>query len=438
MQKLLIKNALVLDPARGIEAELDLLAGGGRIISLSRGIRPDPRGAEVYDASGLWLMPGIVDMHVHAREPGMERAEDLSTAAAAAAAGGVTSILAMPNTDPPADDPALIRRLRAKAAGLPVNVFFSAAVTAGRAGRRLAKLGALKKAGAVAFTDDGASVPGPEPLGRALRLARDLGVPLLQHSESFRLTGDGVMHECARAARLGLPGIPREAEVFAVLEDLLAAAAADAPIHLQHLSCRESVELVAAAKKAGIKATAETCPHYFTLTCSDVKDAAFKMKPPLRERTDREAIIRGLADGTIDAIASDHAPHTREEKAKGMLKAPFGATGLETMLGLSLTALTLPGRLSRLRLAELMSANPARILGLGRKGALAPGMDADLTLIDPLVSYRVGPDFVSRSSNSPFIGRRLRGRAEAVVVGGRLVPAQRGAAGAGGSRRFCC
>jgi dihydroorotase len=255
---------------------------------------------------------------------------------------------------------------------------------------------------------------------RALRLAKKLKIPLLEHAESFRLTGPGVMHDCARSRRLNLPGIPRESEIFMVLRDLLLADGGE-PLHIQHLSCLESVDLAAAAKRNGLNATFETCPHYFTLTCDDVKNPAFKMKPPLRGRADRAALKRGLGNGVIDVIASDHAPHPAAAKAKGLLPAPFGVIGLETMLGLALTELVHKGIVSRLRLAELLSANPARILGLKTKGGLEPGMDADITLIDPRAAYRVSPPFHSKSVNSPFIGRRLRGRAAATIVGGRLV-----------------
>lgn len=421
MTRLLIRNALVIDPARKLEKNLNLLIEDGRIKSVGHGCPGTARGSfEIFDARGLWLMPGLIDMHVHTREPGLERAEDLSSAARAAAAGGFTSILAMPNTEPPADNPALIRRLRAKAAGLPVNIYFSAAVTRGRAGRRLTDLKALKKAGALAFTDDGACVADPALLGKALEFSRRTGVPVLDHAENLRLTGQGVMHEGGISRARGLPGISRESETYMVLRDVLLAAAGGR-LHLQHLSCLESVELVREAKRRGLGVTAETCPHYFTLTCEDVKNALFKMKPPLRERRDRAALKRGLADGTIDAIASDHAPHPAGEKAKGLLKAPFGVIGLETALGLALTELFHRGVVSRLRLAELLSANPARILGLKNKGGLAPGMDADLTFIDPRVEYSAGPDFFSRSANSPFIGRRLKGRAVATMVGGRFV-----------------
>lgn len=416
---ILIRGALVIDPARKLETKMEILVRDGRIEAAAPSIPAGP-GVKVFDASGLWLMPGIIDMHVHTREPGMEAAENLASAACAAAAGGVTSILAMPNTEPPADDPALIRRLRARAEKLPVNICFSAAVTRARAGKRLAPLLALKKAGAKAFTDDGSCVSDSRLMKRALRLAKKLGIPLLDHAESFALTGPGVMHDCPLSRRLGLPGISRESEIYMVLRDLLLASPGE-PLHIQHLSCRESVELTAAAKRRGLKVTAETCPHYFTLVCGDVKNAAFKMKPPLRERGDRAAVRRGLADGSIDAIASDHAPHTTAAKAAGLLKAPFGIIGLETMLGLALTELVHKGVISKLRLAELLSANPARILGLTSKGGLSPGMDADIVLIDPAVEYRVGPRFRSRSSNSPFIGRRLKGRAAATMVRGRFV-----------------
>ena len=244
---------------------------------------------------------------------------------------------------------------------------------------------------------------------------------MLDHAENFLITGPGVIHDGKISRALGLPGIPYLAETDMVLRDVMLAQEVGARIHLQHLSCRESVDIVREAKRRGIAVTAETCPHYFTLTCESIKDASFKMKPPLRERTDREALKKGLADGTIDVIASDHAPHTAAEKAKGLLKAPFGVIGLETALGLALTELFHKGIVSRLRLARLLSSNPARILGLKNKGGLSPGMDADLTLIDPRAEYRVRPPFCSRSENSPFIGRRLKGRAAAVIVRGRIV-----------------
>jgi dihydroorotase len=301
-----------------------------------------------------------------------------------------------------------------------VNVFFAAAATVGRAGKKLSPFKRLKAAGAAAVTDDGSTLAGASLL-RALKEAKKLKFPVLDHPEDFCLTGNGVVDESA-SARLKLPAIKREAEIFAVLRDIFAAAAGG-PLHLQHLSCAASVEALRLAKKAGIPVTGETCPHYFSLSSADIKrpDADYKMKPPLRREADRLAVIRGLSDGTIDAIASDHAPHPIAVKALGFLGAPFGIIGLETMVPLALTELVGKGRLSRLRLAELLSLNPARILGLKTKGALKKGFDADITLVDPAVIYRVPGKFFSRSSNSPFIGRRLKGRAEACIVAGEPV-----------------
>ncbi|MBU2574662.1 MAG: dihydroorotase [Elusimicrobia bacterium] len=424
MPRAIIKNALVIDPAQKIEQKLDIVVEDGRIKSLASGIKPAAYGSpEVYDASGLWLMPGVIDMHVHAREPGMERAEDLRSAARAAASGGVTSILVMPNTSPAIDNPALLKKLQRTAAGAAVNVYFSAAVTRGRRGLALTDLKALKKAGAMAFTDDGSCVADLDLLWNALKAAARLKVPVLEHSEALNLTGDGVMHDCPRARALGLAGIRREAEVFMVLRDILLCACAGGPLHLQHLSCLESVSALKTARKAGIAVTAETCPHYFTLTCDDISggSADFKMKPPLREPGDRAAVRKGLADGTIDVIASDHAPHPADGKAAGFLKAPFGVIGLETLLSLTLTELVHKGVISKAGMVRLLSSNPARILNLKNKGALKAGMDADITLIDPFTEYRVPPRFYSKSSNSPFIGRKLKGRAAAAMAGGRFV-----------------
>ena len=422
MSNLLIKNGLLIDPASKTERKGDLLIKNGRIAGVEERIAPPRTGTEIYDAAGMWVFPGFIDMHVHAREPGDEGAETLLTAARAAAAGGITSVLLMPNTKPPMDSPALLKKFIAKARRhCPVNMFFSAAATAGRSGKKLSRLRELKAAGAAAFTDDGSSIAGPALLLAAIESAKKLKLPLLDHPEDFNLTGKGVVDESA-SARLKLPAIAGEAEIFAVLRDIFAAGSAG-PIHLQHLSCAGSVAALRLAKKAGFPVTGETCPHYFSLTSGDIKrpDADFKMKPPLRREADRQAVMRGLADGTIDAVASDHAPHRTMEKARGFLEAPFGIIGLETMVSLALTELVEGGRISRLRLAELLSFNPARILGLKTKGSLKKGFDADITVIDPRVVYNVPGKFFSRSSNSPFIGRRLKGRAAACIVAGKLV-----------------
>lgn len=419
MPSLLIKNGLLIDPASGLEAKRDLLIENGRISRLAANLSA-PRSVEVFDAAGLWVFPGFIDLHVHAREPGAEKAETLASAAASAAAGGVTSLLLMPNTTPPMATPALLKKYRARAAGLPVNFYFSAAVTAGRAGRELADLAGLKKAGALAFTDDGSCVENSALFCRAVKAAAGLGLPLLDHPELTRFSAGGVINR--RLPGCSLPVIDQDAEIYAVLRDIMAAIDSG-PVHLQHLSLKASVGLLRAAKAAGLPVTGETCPHYFTLSDRDLdpRDADFKMKPPLRSPADRAAVLAGLADGTIDAIATDHAPHERRLKAKGFLAAPFGVIGLETLAPLCVTELVLKDRVSKTTLARLLSLNPARLLGLRRKGALKPGFDADLTILDPRTARRVPESFFSLSSNSPFKGRRLKGWPAAVIAGGRFV-----------------
>jgi len=418
MSQLLIKNGLLVDPVRG-ESQGDLLLTDGKISRAGRRLAPPP-GCEVFDASGLWVFPGFIDAHVHAREPGAEAAETLASAAQAAAAGGITSVLLMPNTSPPMAKPALLRKYAARAKGLPVNVYFSAAATAGRAGKAPADLAALKKAGALAFTDDGSCLPG-SALPELIRKAAALGLPLLDHPENFSRTGAGVAAPSA-ARRLGLPGIPPEAEAYAVLRDILAAAA-HGPVHLQHLSLAASLSALRSAKKLGWPVTGETCPHYFCLSERAIKkdDANLKMKPPLRPEADRLAVLRAIADGTIDIIASDHAPHELRLKAKGFAGAPFGITGLETLAALCVTKLVLGGLITKKRLAQLLSGNPAALLGLKNKGSLRPGRDADLTLIDPRSRARVPEKFISKSSNSPFTDMPLFGWPAAAVVNGKIV-----------------
>lgn len=419
MRKLLVKNGLLIDPVSGEKAG-DVLLAGGRISRLAGRIAPPPS-CEVFDAAGLWVFPGFIDAHVHAREPGAEAAETLESAARAAAAGGITSALLMPNTSPAMATAALLKKYRRRAAGLPANFYFSAAATAGRSGKAVSGLAALKKACAAAFTDDGSCLP-RGLLSVLIKKAAALGLPLLDHPEDLARTGQGVVNEGPAARRLGLPGIPPEAELLAVLGDILAASSAG-PIHLQHLSLASSVAALRAAKAAGWPVTGETCPHYFTLSDADIKkdDANYKMKPPLRSPADRLAVLAGLADGTIDIIASDHAPHEAGLKARGFAGAPFGIIGLETIAPLCVTGLVLKKAITGKRLAGLLSLAPARLLGLGSKGRLLPGFDADLTVLDPRRVKPVPSSFVSRSANSPFIGRPLRGWPAAAITAGKLV-----------------
>jgi dihydroorotase len=418
MSLLLIKNGLVVDPSAG-EARRDLLLGRGRVLRLAPSIRPLP-GWRVFDAAGLWVFPGFIDAHVHAREPGAEKAETISSAAGAAAAGGFTSVLLMPNTTPPMSSPSLLRGYAVRAASLPVNVYFSAAATAGRSGAAPSAMRALKLAGARAFTDDGSALP-RALLPELIKRAAALGVPLLDHAEDLSITAGGAANPGA-AHRLGLRPIPPLAEALAVARDILDAAAAG-PQHLQHLSLAASENLLRRAKELGWPVTGETCPHYFSLSEDDIRsgDASFKMKPPLRSSADRLAVLEGLADGTIDIIASDHAPHEARLKAAGFAAAPFGVIGLETMVPLCVTELALTGRITKLRLAALLSANPARLLGLRSKGSLLPGSDADVTVLDPVTERRVPEKFVSKSSNSPFKGRKLRGWPALTIAAGNMV-----------------
>ena len=423
-RRLLIHGGLLVDPASGIEARRDLLFSGGRVEAVSPRIPVEvlPAGVQRVDASGCWVLPGLIDMHVHLREPGGEADETLESGTLAAAAGGVTTVLAMPNTRPVTDSPARLRALLdrvrrdAKVRVLPV-----AAVTVGQGGRRLAPLRRLAEAGAAAFSDDGRPIVDDDLFLAALSRAKALGLPLLEHAEDPELSAGGVVHEGRTARRLGVPGIPAAAEVFMAMRDISLAEVAGAPLHLCHVSCERTVELVRSAKRRGVRVSAEATPHHFTLTGSDIPadDADFKMNPPLRDAHDRDALLEGLADGTIDAIATDHAPHRASRKAAGLRKAPFGVIGLQTLLPLTL-ALVARGVLSRSRMARLLSAGPAAILGLKDRGRLRPGDLADAVVVDPRASW-TPRRFLSKSRNSPFLGRRLKGLSRATVVGGRVV-----------------
>ena len=425
MKKLLIKNGIVIDARLNKAEKLDIFIENGRILRLSKNISfKKADGIEIIQARGKWIIPGIVDMHVHTREPGGEKSETIESASKAAAAGGITSILAMPNTEPSMDRAGIIKKLTAKAKKKAViNVFFSGAISAKRAGIKLSAIKAMHKEGIRAITDDGCALMNEDLLNQALKLSKKLNIPLLEHCEDPHLSAGGVLNKGKVSARLKLPSSPREAEIFIVLRDILAAAALRAPLHIQHASCRESIELLRCAKKSGICVTAEVCPHHFTLTDEDAAslDTNFKMNPPLREKKDITAIKKGLKDGTIDTIASDHAPHLKSAKKKSFIKAPFGIIGLETMLALVISELVLKKIISKKRMVELLCLNPSILLGLKSKGSLMPGMDADICIIDPLKKISVPHKFVSKSSNSPFIGKKLSGWPVLTIVGGKVV-----------------
>jgi dihydroorotase len=421
---MLIKGALVVDPAQALEAPMELLLADGKIALLSPPGTIPGEGRRVVEARGLVLTPGLIDMHVHLREPGEEYKETIETGTRAAARGGFTAVAAMPNTSPVNDTASVSRYIReqAAAAGL-ARVYPVAAISMGSRGESLSEFGDQKEAGAVAVSDDGKPVMNSMLMRRALEYARTFGLPVISHSEDLELRGQGMMHEGRVSLTLGLKGIPAAAEEVMVFRDLALAGLTGARLHIAHVSTAGAVELIRRAKAAGLKVSAETAPHYFSLTDAAVRgyDTNAKVNPPLRAAADLAAIKEGLRDGTLDAIASDHAPHSTLEKDLEFEAAAFGLIGLETSLGLSLK-LVHEGVLSLSQLIAKMCLNPARILGLAGHQSLAVGAPADLTLIDLNREWTVDVGkFASKSRNCPFQGWTLKGRAVMTVVGGKVV-----------------
>ena len=425
-ERTLIVGGLVIDPARKLEAVRDVLIENGEIRDVAAGLarKSALKDASVVDAKGKWVVPGLVDMHVHLREPGREGDETIATGTAAAARGGVTSILAMANTEPVTDTPSQLSFLRAKAAqDAKVNVLFAGAVTLGQKGEKLAEFAKLRAAGAAALSDDGRPVMNAGLFRRALEAAKDLGLLVIDHCEDLTLSNGACAHEGPAALRKGLKGSPWAAETVQVARDIALVELTGARLHLAHISAAASVEAVRQAKRRGLPISAEACPHHFCLSDEMIPgyDADWKMNPPLRAKDDRAALISGLADGTIDAIATDHAPHGCAAKSAGFDTAPFGVIGLETSLAAALTELYHKKALTRRQIVERMSAAPAALLGLAGKGTLAPGADADLAIVDPDASWTPEAPFASRSRNTPFAGRRLKGRVLRTFVAGREV-----------------
>ncbi|MCC8190191.1 MAG: dihydroorotase [Planctomycetes bacterium] len=428
MSSILIKNAQLLDPSENIDAPGHVAVRNGVIAYVGNDEAAATAAlggdAVVHDAGGLLLTPGLIDMHVHLREPGNEAEETIASGARAAVAGGFTSVVCMPNTEPAMDsEPAMIFTLReAKRAGM-ANVFPVGAVTAGRRGEELAEMAQMAGGGAVAFSDDGAAVPTAGLLRRALFYAKMLQKPILEHCEDLSLVGRGVMDEGYMSTALGLAGIPDESEEIIVARDVALARLTGGHIHIQHVSTANSVEIIRRAKAEGIPVTAEVTPHHLTLTSDLLRDydPVYKVAPPLRTLVDVEACRRGLKDGTIDAIASDHAPQLEEEKELEFASAPCGMTGLETTLGVISTVLVQAGEFTWADIIPTLTSKPSDILGLGR-GRLRTDLPGDLTLIDPEREWVVEPEkFYSRSRNCPFRQWKMKGRAVLTVVGGRAV-----------------
>ena len=425
MSRLLVRGGRLLDPARGIDAALDVLLADGVVAEVGERIAV-PRGVEVLEAAGRLVAPGLIDVHVHLREPGQESKETVASGARAAVAGGFTAVACMANTDPPNDSRLVSEAItRAAARAGLCRVYPIGAVSRGLAGEEMAPFGELVAAGCVALSDDGRPVASAELMRRALEVARHYGVPLVQHAQDLELSGDGVMHEGVASACCGLPAIPGAAEDVMVARDLILVEDTGGRYHLAHVSTARALRLVREAKARGLAVTCEATPHHLLLDDDAVLASGmgsnWKMQPPLRAASDAAALRAGLADGTIDAIASDHAPHTREEKALEFQAAPFGIVGLETSLALCLDRLVRPGVISLARLIDLMSAGPARVFGLPG-GTLAVGAPADLTVIDLERELDVAAArFASKGRNTPFEGWKLRGAAVATVVAGRVV-----------------
>jgi dihydroorotase len=422
MPALLIKNGRVVDPSSGQDGVADVLIEDGLVRGVGAGL--SAAGAEVFDATGLIVAPGFIDMHVHLREPGFEHAETIESGARAAAAGGFTSICPMPNTAPVNDNATVTSYIIEKARKhAVVNVFPIGAITKGSKGEDLAAIGSMRQAGAIAISDDGRPVMNARVMRRAMEFARSVQIPVIDHCEDLHLSAGGDMHEGLESVRLGLRGIPASSEDVMVARDILLAEVTGARFHVAHISSRHSVEMVAFAKARGLTVTAEVTPHHLALADSDMPpyDSNYKMKPPLRSGCDVSSVVQGVVSGAIDAIATDHAPHPGSEKMQEFEQCPFGILGLETALGVALETLLHPGKIGLPRLVEMFTANPARILGIDR-GTLGLGAPADVTMFSTkrAWTYDVNKSF-SRSRNSPFDGKTFRGGPVATVVAGRVV-----------------
>ena len=420
--KLLIKNGNVIDPATNTDAVLDVLVEDGVIKAKAPSISDEAD--KVIDASGLVVAPGLIDMHVHFRDPGQAHKEDIKTGSKAAAKGGFTTVCCMPNTNPVIDSEETVKYIIDKASEEKyTNVLPVGAVTKGMKGEEITDIATLKAAGICAISEDGKSVMDEEVYAKAMKEAAELNVPVLAHCEEINLVKGGVMNADSNAQKLGLKGITNEVEDIIAQRDINLAEKLGTTLHLCHCSTKDSVEMLKVAKDKGVKVSGEVCPHHFTLTTDDIpsNDANFKMNPPLRTAEDRDALIKGLSEDILEVISTDHAPHSEEEKSKGFEGSPFGIVGLETSVGLTVTKLVKPGYITLKQMIEKMSYNPAKILGID-KGTLKEGSVADITIFDADEEYTVDKnDFESKGKNTPFDGYKLFGKVKYTILDGEIV-----------------
>ncbi len=424
MDSLLIAGGRVIDPASGLDQAMDVLLREGRVAAVAAPGKLRGQADRTLNAKGRMVAPGFIDLHVHLREPGQSHKETIATGTAAAAAGGFTSVCAMPNTVPVNDSAEITRWMQAAERGALVNVFPIAAATVGSLGEELTDFAALKKAGAVAVSDDGKPILDDRLMQGALRAAAKLNIPVVQHAEDTRMTAGGSMNAGPTSFRLGLRGMTNAAECDVVKRDIALARETRGHVHVAHLSTREALQAVREAKQGGLRVTCEVTPHHLTLVDENIGEfnTLYKMNPPLRSAADREALIEGIFDGTIDAIATDHAPHAYHEKQVEFERAAFGITGLETALGIAVTVLHRHFKLSLSRIVELLASNPAKIFGLAGRGSLAVGSYADVTVFDPAKKWTFdASQSKSKSRNTPYDGWNFTGKAVATIVNGKVV-----------------
>lgn len=421
--KILIKNGHVIDPDTKLDQVADVLLEDDKIQEVKENIKD--KADRVIDARGCYVMPGLIDMHVHLRDPGLTHKEDVFTGSKAAARGGVTTLVAMPNTKPVIDNPERLSYVKNKAMQCNlVNVLQAGAITQGMKGEELSDIEGMVQAGAPAISEDGKSVMNAQIYKEAMQIAARMNIPVLAHCEDIHMVNGGCMNEDTNSEKFGLPGIGNAVEDTIVARDILIAKDTGCHLHLCHCSTKDSEVMLRLAKEEGISVSGEVCPHHFTLTSDDIVegDTNYKMNPPLRTKEDRKALLEGLKNDVFDVISTDHAPHTMVEKGVSMKSAPFGIVGLETSVSLTITELVDKGWITPMQMAEKMSYNPAKILHLANKGSLKPGKDADVVVIDPKESYVIDvKDFVSKGKNTPFQGKKVNGKVKVTICGGRVV-----------------